>query len=877
MIIEKLLHATTHGTKIEFPIKLPKSVMSQPPSVQPPTADTISITPVLSISGPALINRDGVFVRMAEILPMDLGPGNQNLKEVIGCFIRSMEKLPPFTNLQLTSLPTPYEGGKDLEHFISRGKDLIDCAKASPDISDAWRRQYTNLGVSALAMGSALAKSFDKTHPHQQALLLTMTFDPSSGMNRGQMIGKDGKVALDKLQYLHAQSLAVNDKLEEEFYLVLQAFKNSNIAVRELPPGEMCRQIWSAMHPLAMGKAGETSQDVFAELLNDQLPFSRMPEVSEFENAASPEALASLLVPQTLLEQENYLQIDGTYCAGYVVHDFIPYQPANMSMLPELPGSMAASLYLEVKDPAEMAERLKSRQTQLASNHESRNRFGMVEDNVADDEYQMVQSSRRLVEVARQMPIYIRFYVQPSAPTLPALEKQCKDLERALRLAGASYFPVRWTQMPLWESILPCGINSLAQKPRNMTAESLGTFFWPARTSLKENGNGTYIAVDLDTGTPIFYDFFGDKNERNPSWLLLAKPGGGKSVMIRAMSTADNIVGGRVFMIDLEGENKSWCEHYGGRYIEIGKPDGETINPLDAPPDSEQPIEDSIHQFLSFYQIIMGSSEPLRPGAEKNALIDAYMSVLEDRKWISKDPATGMWIPVLSPEEYNSQDAPILSDVTSVLANMGEVGVSLAEKFRQFSDKSGLYARYTNVRTSFNIRTEQLVVFGLKHLADHDPVMLNLCLFELFQLIWTEILRSNHVNPDIRHYVTLDEAKFLLDIPTAADWLEKLGSRLRKRRGSLGLASQKVHEFMDNPSGRRILSVMGTKFLLAQEPTETGLLQELLGLTKAEANYLTQVEKGHGLALFPHGIHKRIHVDSPDEWKAVLDKGNLIA
>jgi hypothetical protein len=873
MILDKLLHATTHGTKLDFPIPSSKPSSATAQVVQPPTADTIGLSPILSISGPSLINRDGCFVRMAEILPMDLGPINQNLEELVSFFIRAMEKLPPFTNLQLTSLPIPYDGNKDLEHFILRGKELSDNGKSQPDISDSWRKQYMNLGLSAVAMGSALANWFDQTHPHQQSLLLTMTFDPASGMNRGQMINKQGRVAMDRLQYLLAQSPSVNGKLAEEFFLVIQAFRKSGIDIDELSSGEMCRRIWMAMHPLALGKAGETSTDVFMELLQDQIPLSRVPDAAAFENAETSESLASLLVPHSFVEQENYMQIDGAFCAGYVVYDFTPYQEANLSMLPELPGSTAASLYLEVKDPAEMAERLKGRQTQLAGNLLSRAKYGMVEDNVADDELQTVRSSRRLVEIQRKTPIYIRFYVQRSAADLPTLENQCKELEREFRLAGAAFFPVRWTQLPLWESIFPCGLNSMAQKPRNMTAESLGPFFWPARTALNENETGSYIACDTDAGTPIFYDFFGSRNERNPSWLILGKPGAGKSVMIRTMAVSEMITGGRVFMIDIEGENREWCEHYGGRYIEIGKPDGETINPLDAPPDSTQPVEDSIHQFLSFYEIIMGLQEPLREGAEKNALISAYLDVLQYRGWITKDQETDMWSSALSPEDYHREDAPILSDITSVLSNNGEVGASLAEKFLQYADKCGLYSRYTNARTSFDIRSEQLVVFGLKHLADHDPVMLNLCLFEVFQLIWTEILRSNYHNPKTGHYVILDEAKFLLDIPTAAEWLEKLGSRLRKRRGSLGLASQKVHEFMDNTSGRRILSVMGTKFLLSQEYTEIRQLQEVLGLTKAEGHYLSKVEKGNGLALFPQGLKKRIYVDSPVEWKAKFPKG----
>lgn len=872
MIIDKLLKLTTHGPNLNIPIKQPNFSLQPAEEIAEPTADTLGITPVLAISGPSLINRDGVFIRMAQILPMDLGPGDQNLDRVISCFIQSVGKLPPFINLQLTSLPSPYDGSKDLEHFLRRSKEYGMMAQSSKDASENWRRQYTNLGLAAYSMGIGLASWFDAAHPRQQSLLLTMTLDPSSGINRGQLIDKNGAVNFNILQSLQAQSPAVNEKLSEEFLLVLQAFKNSKISIQELQPGEMCRHIWTAMHPLAVGKTGETSRDMAAELMENRTPFNRIPDAEAFEYAGTPEALAHLLVPNTFVEQEKYLQIDGAYCAGYVVYDFTPYQSANVSCLPDLPGAIAASLYLEVKDPAEMAEKMRGRQTQLAGDMISRNRWGMVEDNIAIDELTTVKSARRMVESARQMPIYIRFYVQQSAATLDALDKQCKDLERALRLAGAAFFPVRWTQMPLWESILPCGLNTIAQKPRNMTAESLGPFFWPPRTFLNEAENGTYIAIDNDTGTPIFYDFFGDRNDRNPSWLLLGKVGSGKSVTVRSLNTSFLIDGGRVFMLDIEGENREWCEYYGGRYVEIGLPGGETINPLDAPPDSTQPVEDSIHQFLSFYQIIMGLKSPLEEGPAKNTLIAAYMSVLEDRGWVRRDPQTGLWSPSLSIEDYDSRDAPILSDITSVLANMGEVGISLVEKFLQFSDKTGLYSRYTNLRTSFNIRTERLVCFGLKHLIEHDPVMLNLSLYEVLQMIWSEILRSNSQNPEIIHSVPIDECRFFLDIPTAADWLEKVGSRLRKRKGSIGLASQKAHEFLDNPSGRRILSVMGTKFLLGQEVTEINNLKNLLGLTDLEASYLADTETGNGLALFPKGVHKRIHIDAPVDWRVIRPK-----
>jgi hypothetical protein len=99
----------------------------------------------------------------------------------------------------------------------------------------------------------------------------------------------------------------------------------------------------------------------------------------------------------------------------------------------------------------------------------------------------------------------------------------------------------------------------LKQKPRNMTAQSLGTFFWPAQRRYMDN-EGIYLGIDQATQLPIRVDPFGEYKEKTPTFLALGRPGAGKSVWLRTMMLSALVAGNNVMAVDIEGEMQEFCD-----------------------------------------------------------------------------------------------------------------------------------------------------------------------------------------------------------------------------------------------------------------------------------------------------------------------------
>jgi len=301
--------------------------------------------------------------------------------------------------------------------------------------------------------------------------------------------------------------------------------------------------------------------------------------------------------------------------------------------------------------------------------------------------------------------------------------------------------------------------------------------------------------------------------------------------------------GGQVLAIDLEGEMQEFCAQYGGRYIDIGSPEGERINILDIPPDTDQPLEVGTNHLISFAGAVRGGTIP--PGSEWNALAEAYRIALIDRHWITAD---GHVTPGI---EWHRDDAPLLNDISRILQiQQSDTGHSLAEMLLPYSE--GLYAPYFNVSTTFDIRNEHLVIFGLKRVnADTNMTLLRVYLWQVMGLIWGEVLRRFAVNPDIATHVFLDEVWKLLEAPNGGPAIENMARRFRKRRAALWMATQQINEFLGSDVGQRILDVVSNKYLLQLPPTAAKKIQEQYGLSDSMTHHLSRLGTGQGILMLP--------------------------
>ncbi len=671
------------------------------------------------------------------------------------------------------------------------------------------------------------------------------------------------------------------ETLQGRLGLLTSAFGSAGLPLRPLTIGEMGAVVWRALHPAAAGMPALSAQELALEMAGGGAPYrATAPPEEAFTPDLSPEALASLLAPDTLLEREDSLEINGVRLSGYVVHDFTPGRPAMVHRLASLEGGWGGSMHIEVADPALVAGKLRQREVQLSAKELAKSSRGLLADYAAHQEVGAVQEQRMHMETTGQTPVFIHFFVLRTAMDEEALARRRRDLESLLATIGVSAFPARYSQLLLWRSTLPVGLLAINQKPRNMTPQSLGTFFWPAQRRLMDP-DGIYLGIDENTKLPVRVDPFGARSERAPSYLILGRPGAGKSVTLRAAMLAALLNGGSVMAVDLEGEMRGFCERYAGRYIDVGSASGERINVLDIPPDSQDPLIAGVEHLVAFCEAVRGQAIP--KGLEWNALAEAHRLSLEDRGWIPEG-RRGWRV-----RAWHHKDAPRLADIVRILeAAQTRTSRSLAEMLRPYAE--GVYAGYFNTPTTFDITRERLVVFGLQHVNEAmSAEQLRVYLWQVMGLIWGEVIRrrqrggpvdgrraapprqegaspSGRREPGGAQHVMLDEVWKLLEAPGGGAAVENMARRFRKRRAALWMATQEVGEFLDSPNGRRILSVVGNTLLMEQRTVEARRLQEVFDLSDHMRNTLQQLGTGHGVLVTPEGTLK-LWMAVPEDWR----------
>ncbi len=818
-----------------------------------PQGDTASLVPIVALTEDMLVTRDGAFVIMLEMPPLDIGFAGQGFSEWANRYQAALDRLPSGTTFQMTVLLEPYDPTEDLRYFLERSTSW-ERASHAPGIHERRSRQAGALAHAGQEMTASLATWFDETSPIVWRTIFTLSHRPGIQGTKSLLFSRrDGRH--DGLENLLAKAPAARETLHQRLGILTAAFTTSGIPLKLLPPGEMCQVVWRSLHPAATQASALSAQVMAIEMASGEAPFRKIAPPQEiFTPDLTPDQIASLLAPDTVLERESWIEIDGVKAAGYVVHDFVPNRPAMIHRLVNLEGGWCGTIYVEVADPSVVASRLRQREVQLAAMEHAKTSKGMLANFAAQQEVGAVQEQRMRMETTGQTPVFIRFFVMRTAPDEPTLAKRNRDLESLLTTIGAEAFPARYSQLLLWKSTLPLGFLAMNQKPRNMTPQSLGTFFWPAQRRLSDK-DGVYLGIDESTKLPIRVDPFGSRADRTPSYLILGRPGAGKSVTLRSLQVAAQLNGGSVLAVDVEGEMQGFCEQYGGRYIEVGSASGERINILDIPPDREDPLLAGTEHLIAFCSAVRG--QPIPKGLEWNALAEAYRLAIEDRGWLGR---CGQEQTV---SEWHHEDAPRLADIVRILETApSPTAKSLAEMLRPYAQ--GVYAPYFNTPTTFDITDEQLVVFGLQHVNDVSD-QLRVYLWQVLGLMWGEVVRRNTADPQAAQHVMLDEVWKLLEAPGGAAAIESMARRFRKRRTALWLATQEVGEFLDSPVGRRILSVVGNTFLMEQRPVEAKRIQETLELSDHMAQSLQRLGTGRGVLVTPQGTI-RVWVAVPEGW-----------
>ena len=814
----------------------------------------MGLVPILRVLPDMLITTHGKYVKMYEFPPVPAEAEGEQIAAIQTRYAHVLASLPPRSKFQLSIIPEPIDPTPDLEHFF---KIQQFWSSDSPALSaETGNLHKDNIEESARSFMALITNWYTNVNPITWRMLITLSYMPPYQKRSGLFnLGGGGDQA--RIDELVNNAGTAREYFSQQGGLLLQAFENQGLVLIGLDGPAMAQAVWRVLHPTTTGSkersAAAALQNVLARNTAADTAYS-VPPASAFSPSLPAEQITDTLAPDNVREDPNMIYVDGIYLKGYSVYDYTPGSMIHLQQLTSFPGGFLGSLFVYVEDPALIAGKLRSKETSLKGKSHLRASKGFIASFESDQEAGAVETTRAKMEMGLENPISIRFFIIVAAASPEELKDRSLNMENILTTLGAKFFATTHNQLLTWQTALPLSHIAVQQKKRNMTPGSLQTFFWPPASRTFEE-NGRYMGVDLNSGTPLYFDPLGRDKDRSPTLLAIGKMGGGKSVWLRANMLIGLMRGNSVFAVDLEGEMEDFVEAYGGRYVNVGASSGDRINVLDVPVEDDQPLIAGIEQLVSFTSTVL--QRKIEHGQEWNALADAYEIAVKDR------------IGSLSADAWSPQKAPVLSDISDVLEHMGETGRSLSAGLKPYA--GGVYSQFFNTPSTLDISNERLVVFGLGevHSSSAADIRKRAYLWQVMSIIWSETVRRNREDPSRVTDVFLDEVWALLKAPGGGEAIENMARRYRKRQGILWMATQEVDEFLHSELGRRILKIVGTTVLMSQTDYAADDLQKTLHFSDYIRNMLVEMPTGKSVVKLPMGI-KVIRTFIPEDTKGIL-------
>ncbi len=839
-----------------------------------PQSDTLGLVPITKILPDMLITAQNKFIKMYQFPPVTAQAGGEEVEGIQIKYARVLASLPPRTRFQITVIPEPRDPTPDLEHFfgfqqdwagnqqavdrpeskVCPGAHLSDKPPLHRD-SDLNNLNIQNIEQAARSYMALITNWYSSVNPITWRLIITLSFMPPLPPQGGLLPfgSRNGR----QTEQLTRRAGAAREYFQQQGGMLLQAFENQGLQLLPLDGPAMAQVVWRVLHPTTTGAQDSSAAEALQKVLDQRSEIRgrrSVPARSHLSPTASPDEIAEALAPDNVREEPDALYIDGVYLKGYSVYDYNPGSTIYLQRLTSFPGGFLGSLFVYVEDPAEIASKLRSKETSLKGKAHLRRSKGFIASFHSEQEAGEVEHTRAKMEMGLENPISIRFFVLVAAADLDELKRRARKMENILITLGAKFYATTHNQLHTWQTALPLSHIATQQKKRNMTPGALQTFFWPPQSRLFEEG-GRYMGVDLNSGAPLYFNPLGRNNDRSPTLLAIGMMGSGKSVWLRSNMLIGLMRGNSVFAIDLEGEMEEFVKTYGGKYIHVGTSGGDRMNVLDIPLDDDEPLVSGVEQVVAFTSTILGRE--ITHGQEWNLLAEAYQVAVKDR------------LGSLNPRDWSPQKAPVLSDIADILDHMGETGRSLAAGLKPYA--SGVYAQFFNTPSTLDISQERLVVFGLgePHTSSAADIRKRAYLWQIMSIIWSETVRRHRQDPGHITDVFLDEVWALLKAPGGAEAIENMARRYRKRQGILWMATQEVDEFLDNDVGRRILKIMGSTILMSQSTFAADGLQGLLHFSDFIKNTLVEMPTGKLVMKLPVGT-KLVRNFVPEDVSGIL-------
>jgi conjugal transfer ATP-binding protein TraC len=417
----------------------------------------------------------------------------------------------------------------------------------------------------------------------------------------------------------------------------------------------------------------------------------------------------------------------------------------------------------------------------------------------------------------------------------------------------------------MWEGLLssnPFGKNYLSERycTFGMLSRPLACLFSYGSQQI-DHENGVFLGVDTRSNSVMTLD---TRELVNPHGVILGQTGGGKSFVVKCLSTRQLMFGNRQVVIDPEGNSRyvRVARAVGGAYAVIAPGSKHKINPFDLHEDymnldlledifgdeeegEEQDAEEAYEaaraaaldgkaQELTRMVSLMAVTDDTSAGAvgglsgaEASFVERAIYRAYEDAGIRGDDPAT------------HDRPAPTFPDFWEILrgyAETNELVAGLMEKL--WSWHSGALSKIFDAPTNVDLSNKYLV-FQISKVKDRQKAPVMHAILEFLNGVL-----SNRNEPSD---CWIDEGWALLAFRMSAEFTETMYRSGRARDNGMWLASQAVNEFVESPQGNVILDLAATHMVFRHEHQKSaGATASIHDLSEEETEELLNFRPGEG-------------------------------
>ena len=417
---------------------------------------------------------------------------------------------------------------------------------------------------------------------------------------------------------------------------------------------------------------------------------------------------------------------------------------------------------------------------------------------------------------------------------------ELKDQQGIIKNTGSKYTcsikPLSLQQEKGFVSTIPVGVDQTYLK-RMLTTESLGVFI-PFNEINQFDDGGIYYGVNAVNKSLIVYNRLKGQNYNG---LVLGASGSGKSFSAkREMSSSFLYTNADVYIIDPDGEYFPLASAFDGSIISIAPGNGVYINPFDLDTDTSfdkdmNPITMKTDFICGLLETMMGQGSRLTP--VQKSVVDRcirkiYQPYLEHLNMLPPD-ARGR------KKTIDKDVCPTMQNLFDELLSQPEIEAQqLALIMETYTTGSfDTFAHRTNVNLN-----NRLVIYDIKNIGSNlRELALKICMND----IWNQMMENRRNNKWTWFYI--DEFHLLLSNPSTAEFLKSVWKRARKWQGVPTGITQNVEDLLNSSEARAIINNSSFVYMLNQSMMDKSMLVNLLHLSDSDAEFITNVEPGHGL------------------------------